>query len=61
VKVRATFEKDGKWWVAWCSKYPGALTQGETLEEARANHVDAIRMIRKPVDLSRVPKSSVAR
>ena len=59
VKARATFVKDGKWWVAWCEAFPGALTQGSTLDEARENLLDAIRMMREPVDLSRVPKARV--
>lgn len=57
--VRATFIKEGKWWIAWCDRYPGALTQGATIEEARDNLVDAIRMIRQPVDLSGIPKGNV--
>jgi predicted RNase H-like HicB family nuclease len=59
MKAQATFVKDGKWWVAWCESYPGALTQGATLEEARENLKDAIRMIREPVDLRRLPKARV--
>jgi predicted RNase H-like HicB family nuclease len=55
VKARATFVKDGKRWAAWCSAFPGALTQGAPLEEARENLLDAIRMEQEPVDLSRVP------
>ena len=38
---------------------PGALTQGATLEEARENLADAVRMIREPVDLSKLPKGKV--
>jgi predicted RNase H-like HicB family nuclease len=59
LKVRANFVKDGKWWVAWTDDVPGALTQGGTLEEARENLVDAIRMIQEPLDLSKLPKSKV--
>jgi predicted RNase H-like HicB family nuclease len=59
MKVRASFMKHGKWWVAWTEDVPGALTQGATLEEARENLVDAIRMIQEPVDLSQLPKSKV--
>ena len=59
MKARATFVKDGKWWVAWCEACPGALTQGATLEEARENLRDAIRMMQEPVDLSRIPKARV--
>ena len=59
MRIRAGFVKDGKWWVAWTQDVPGALTQGATLEEARANLIDAIRMIQEPVDLSRLPKTKV--
>jgi predicted RNase H-like HicB family nuclease len=59
MKIQASFVKDGKWWVAWTDDVPGALTQGATLKEARENLADAVRMIREPVDLSRLPKSKV--
>ena len=59
MKVQASFIKDGKWWVAWTDDVPGALTQGATLEEARENLVDAVRMVRKPLDLSKLPKNKV--
>lgn len=56
MKTRANFLKREKWWVAWTEDVPGALTQGETLEEARENLVDAVRMIQEPVDLLQLPK-----
>ena len=59
MKIQASFIKDEKWWVAWTEDVPGALTQGATLEEARENLVDAVRMIREPLDLSKLPKSKV--
>jgi predicted RNase H-like HicB family nuclease len=59
LKIRAKFVKDGKWWVAWTDDVPGALTQGETLEKARENLVDAVRMVQEPLDLSKLPKSRV--
>ena len=59
MKIRATFVKDGKWWVAWTEDVTGALTQGVTLEEARENLIDAIHMIQEPVDLTQLPKSEV--
>ncbi len=52
MKLQASFVKDSKWWIAWTDDVPGALTQGATLKEARENLVDAVRMTRKPVDLS---------
>ena len=59
MKIRANFVKDGKWWVAWTDDVPGALTQGETLEKARENLVDAVRMIQEPLDLSKLPRTKV--
>lgn len=59
MKVRANFVKDEKWWVAWTDEFPGALTQGQTLDEARENLVDAIHMIQEPIDLSQLPKGQV--
>ena len=56
MKIRANFVQHGKWWVAWTEDMPGALTQGVTLEEARENLVDAVHMIKEPVDLSQLPK-----
>jgi predicted RNase H-like HicB family nuclease len=56
MKVRATFVRDGKWWVAFTDEVPGALTQGATLAEARDNLLDAIREILAPADLSALPK-----
>ncbi len=45
-KFTAVFEcgEDG-WWVATCPEVPGAITQGETIEEARENLKDAIHMM----------------
>ncbi len=42
----AIFEhgEDG-WWVASCLEMPEAITQGETIEEARANLKDAIQLL----------------
>ncbi|MBM4136876.1 MAG: type II toxin-antitoxin system HicB family antitoxin [Nitrospira sp.] len=59
MKVRATFVKDGKWWVAWTDDVPGALTQGKTIEEAKENLIDAIHEMQKPVDISSLPKREV--
>jgi len=59
LKIRAKFVKDGKWWVAWTDDVPGALTQGETLEKARENLVDAVRLVQEPLDLSKLPRTKV--
>jgi hypothetical protein len=58
MKIQASFVKDDKW-VAWSDDVPGALTQGATLKEARENLADGVRMIREPIDLSKLPKSKV--
>lgn len=57
----ATFLKRDDWWVAWSQDVPGALTQGRTLAEAKANLRDAIRLMLKPVTTSGIAKSRVVR
>lgn len=59
MKIKATFIKDDGWWIAWTEDVPGALTQGETLEEARENLIDAVRMIQEPLDLSQLPEGRI--
>ncbi len=59
MKIKANFIKDGKWWVAWTEDIPGALTQGETQEEARENLIDVVNLMREPIDLSALPTSQV--
>ena len=54
---KATFLHRGKWWVAWSEEVPGALTQGRTLQEARANLRDAIALMLEPLNLDDLPKS----
>ena len=41
----AVFERDGDWWVASTEELPAALSQGATLDEARANLRDAIQLV----------------
>lgn len=41
----AVFEQEDDWWVAWCEEVPGAITQGETLEDARENLKEAIQLV----------------
>jgi predicted RNase H-like HicB family nuclease len=43
-RFTAVFERDGDWWVGSVEELPGANTQGATLDEARTNLVDAVRM-----------------
>lgn len=59
MKIKATFVKDGEWWVAWTDDVPGALTQGKTIEEAKENLIDAILEMQNPVDLSKLPERDV--
>ncbi len=42
----AVFEQteDG-WYVGWIEELPGAITQGQTLEEARENLQEAVAMV----------------
>lgn len=42
--VRYEQIEDG-WWMATCVESPEARTQGETLEEARENIKDAVRLV----------------
>jgi predicted RNase H-like HicB family nuclease len=51
----ATFIKRDHWWVGWSDDVPGALTQGKTLAEVKANLRDAIRLMLQPVDLDSLP------
>ena len=44
-KFTGIFEKRGDLWIAYVEELPGANTQGNTLEEARENLKDAIRLI----------------
>jgi predicted RNase H-like HicB family nuclease len=44
-KFTAVFEQDGDWWVGYLEELPGANTQGRTLEEARENLKDAVRLL----------------
>jgi len=42
----AIYERgDDGWWVASCLEMPEAITQGETIEEARVNLQDAIQLL----------------
>ncbi|HYN87681.1 MAG TPA: type II toxin-antitoxin system HicB family antitoxin [Ardenticatenaceae bacterium] len=41
----AVFEHDGDWWIGYVEELPGANTQGATLEEARENLQEAVRLI----------------
>lgn len=58
---RATFLKRKNWWVGWSEDVPGALTQGKTLAEVKANLRDAIRLMLAPVELDKLPKTPIVR
>ena len=58
---RATFLKRDRWWVAWSEDVPGALTQGKSLAEAKANLRDAIKLMLEPADVESLPKIRVVK
>ena len=41
----AVFEKVDDWWIGYTEELSGANTQGRTLEEARENLKEAIKLI----------------
>lgn len=41
----ATYQKRGKWFVAWVEEIPGVNTQGRTLREAKTNLRDALQLV----------------
>jgi predicted RNase H-like HicB family nuclease len=43
--LTAVFERDGDWWVGYVEELPGANTQGSTLEEARENLREAVKLV----------------
>jgi predicted RNase H-like HicB family nuclease len=45
VKLTAAYKQVGDCWAAWIEEIPGVHTQGDTLEEARENLKDAVRMV----------------
>jgi predicted RNase H-like HicB family nuclease len=45
MKLTAAFKKVDDWWAAWVEEIPGVNSQGKTLEEARENLKDALRMV----------------
>ncbi len=44
-KFTAIFKKTDKWWIGYVIEIPGANTQGRTLEEARENLKEAVKLI----------------
>ena len=45
MKLTAVFKKVPEGYIAWVEDLPGANTQGATLEEARENLREAIRLV----------------
>ena len=41
----AVFEQHGDWWIGYVEELPGANTQGQTLDEARANLREAVQLV----------------
>jgi predicted RNase H-like HicB family nuclease len=39
------FAREGDAWMAYAEEIPGANTQGATLDEARENLLDAVKMV----------------
>ena len=53
-KIKATFVKDGKWWVTYTDDIPGAMTQGKTIEEAEKNLIEVIKELESFKDDSEI-------
>ena len=45
MKLTAIFEQVGEWWLGYVEEFPGANTQGKTLDEARENLREAVQLI----------------
>ena len=46
-KFNGIFEQIGDWWIAYIEEIPGVNTQGRTIEEARENLKEAVKLIIK--------------
>lgn len=57
--IKATFVKDGKWWVAYTDDIPGAMTQGKTIEEAEKNLIEVIKELESFKDDSEIVREKV--
>jgi predicted RNase H-like HicB family nuclease len=44
-KFSAVYEKLDDWYIGYVEELPGANTQGQTIEEARANLREAVQLI----------------
>lgn len=45
MNLTAVYQKVDDGWIAFVEEIPGANTQGDTLEEARENLVEAVAMV----------------
>ncbi|MBB4638755.1 type II toxin-antitoxin system HicB family antitoxin [Longimicrobium terrae] len=45
LQVTAIFQQVPEGWIAWAQEIPGAMTQGDTLDEARENLIDAVQLL----------------
>jgi predicted RNase H-like HicB family nuclease len=45
LKLTAVYQKVPEGYIGWVEELPGANTQGDTLEEARANLLEAIELV----------------
>lgn len=45
MKLTAVFQKVAQDHIGWVEELPGANTQGDTLEEARANPAEAVALV----------------
>ncbi|NNC33118.1 type II toxin-antitoxin system HicB family antitoxin [Longimicrobium terrae] len=45
MQVTAIFQQVPEGWIAWAQEIPGAMTQGDTLDEARENLIDAVQLL----------------
>jgi predicted RNase H-like HicB family nuclease len=44
-KFTGIFEQEGDWWIAYVEEIPGVNSQGRTMEEARENLKEAVKLI----------------
>ena len=45
MKLTASYQKSGKWYVGWIEEIPGVNTQGKTLRECKENLKDALSLV----------------
>ena len=44
-RFTAVFEQQGDWWVGYVEELPGANIQGRTLDDAREDLKEAVRLV----------------